>query len=414
MPRAMQYKKGSIIYFEGDSDERIYILQKGAVFLKKVDIETGITTNEQVQVGEFFGVKSALGKFKRDETASVAVDSQCVVLSVAEFEQLFGSNKAVILKMLRVFSRQLRDIHKKIDSILHSKSEFDQPTGMQLVAQSFFNEQEYKSCCDVCAKFFARFPQASNVNQMKQLYLNSKKMADAIAAKHKNDIITSASGSASGALKQFSLPAFNRFAKTFEPGSVIISEFEPGDCFYLIQSGTVQLVKCVNGQKKNLDILQPGEFFGEMAILENTPRSATCVAEDRVEVLEFNKQNFEILIMGNPQLAIILIKLFCKRIYDQNRRLKTLVIKDAQARIGDVFLMIDEMNPPTNPNDVSRKLPLTINDISHWSGLPIEDVKEEVNRFIEKRKIEVFENYIVIKNIVDLQRYVDQRKEVRI
>ena len=46
-----------------------------------------------------------------------------------------------------------------------------------------------------------------------------------------------------------------------------------GDCFYLIQSGRVQLVKCVNGAKKNLDILKPGEFFGEMAILENKARS---------------------------------------------------------------------------------------------------------------------------------------------
>ena len=59
------------------------------------------------------------------------------------------------------------------------------------------------------------------------------------------------------AFKHFSLPAFSRFAKQFEPGSVIISEYEPGDCFYLIQSGQVQLVKCVNGAKKNLDILMP-------------------------------------------------------------------------------------------------------------------------------------------------------------
>ena len=67
-----------------------------------------------------------------------------------------------------------------------------------------------------------------------------------------------------GALKQFSLPAFNRFAKKYEPEEVIISEFEPGNSFYLIQSGEVQLVKCVNGTKKNLDILKPGEFFGKL------------------------------------------------------------------------------------------------------------------------------------------------------
>lgn len=410
MPKAIQYRTGSIIYFEGDNDDRIFILQKGTVVLKSTDIETGAPINETIAIGEFFGVKSAFGHFPREETVSVMSDAQCVALTVPEFEHLFGGNKAVILKMLKVFSNQLRNIHKKIDSILDNKVEIDQTTGMQLVAQSFFQEKEYKTCCDVCAKFFARFPQAPNVNSMKQLYLNSKKLADLSASKNVEDssYSTSAATVTSSALKQFSLPAFSRFAKKFEPGSVIISEFEPGDCFYLIQSGTVQLIKCINGTKKNLDILMPGEFFGEMAILENTPRSATCIATDKVEVLEFNKQNFELLIMGNPQLAIILIKLFCKRIYDQNRRLKTLVIKDLQARIGDVFLMIDEMNPQLDSSSDSRKLPLTIQDVSHWAGVPIEVATEEINKFVEKRKIEVFDNYIIVKNIVDMRRFVDQ------
>ena len=110
-----------------------------------------------------------------------------------------------------------------------------------------------------------------------------------------------------------------RSTKKYSSGQVIISEFEPGESFYLIQKGTVQLVKCVNGQNKNLDILKPGEFFGEMAILDNSPRSATCLAVGNVQCLEFNKSNFELLITGNPQIALNILKLFCKRIYDQKR-----------------------------------------------------------------------------------------------
>ena len=216
-----------------------------------------------------------------------------------------------------------------------------------------------------------------------------------------------------GAMKQFSLPAFSRFAKTFNPGDVIISEYEPGDCFYLIQSGQVQLVKCVNGVKKNLDILMPSEFFGEMAILENSPRSATCVAIDTVEVLEFNKENFEILITGNPQIALILLKLFCKRIYDQKRRFKILVMPDTQARIADVFLMFDEMNPTPNHADRTRKFNITVQDLSHWAGLPVETVRDELNKFVEKRRIEIYDTSIVVNNIVDMKRMVDQKSMMR-
>lgn len=415
MPKTMQYTKGSIIYFSGDRDERIFILQKGYVLLTSIDIETGSSVVEHIKEGEFFGVKSAFGRFPREETATVLTDSVTVSMTTSEFEQLFSNNKAVILKMLKVFSKQLRNIHKKTESILNSHEEISQFAGMQSVAQSFYDDNQYKSCCDVCIKFLKRFPTASNANQVKQIYLASQKRLDLQQNREKilqekDDFVSPA---ISNGLKQFSLPAFSRFAKTFEAGSVIISEYEPGDCFYLIQSGRVQLVKCVNDKKKNLDILMPGEFFGEMAILENSPRSATCVAIDKVEVLEFNKQNFELLITGNPQIAIILIKLFCKRIYDQKRRFKTLVITDPQARIGDVFLMFDEMNPCPNPNERTRRFNLTMQDISHWTGLPINQVKEEMNKFVEKHKIEIFTSHIIVNNIIDMKRFVDSRCQQR-
>ena len=69
MPKVIQYTKGSIAYFEGDQDDRIFILQKGLIILTSIDQETGHTSTEQVKPGEFFGVKSALGHFPREETA---------------------------------------------------------------------------------------------------------------------------------------------------------------------------------------------------------------------------------------------------------------------------------------------------------------------------------------------------------
>ena len=415
MPKTMQYTKGSIIYFAGDRDERIFILQKGSILLTSIDIETGANVVEHIREGEFFGVKSAFGHFPREETATVLTDSVTLAMSLSEFEQLFSTNKSVIIKMLKVFSKQLRNIHKKTESILNSHEEINPLLGMQSVAQCFYEDNQNRACSDVCIKFFTRYPNAPNTNNMKQLYLAAKKRMEIqksvpVVQAYTNDYISTPVASG---LKQFSLPAFARFAKTFEPGSVIISEYEPGDCFYLIQSGRVQLVKCVNGKKKNLDSLMPGEFFGEMAILENTPRSATCVAIDKVEVLEFNKQNFEILITGNPQIAMILIKLFCKRIYDQKRRFKTLVISDPQARIGDVFLMFDEMNPCPNPNERSRRFNLTIQDVAHWAGLPIGQVKDEMSKFVEKHKIEIFTNYMIVNNISDMKRFVDSRCQQR-
>ena len=403
MPKKIAFAKGSIIYFEEDKDDRIFILQKGLVVLSSTDVETKEPVTEYAREGEFFGVKSAFGRFPREETATVVADSQVIAMSVAEFEQLFSSNKQIIMKMLRVFSNQLRAVHKKSEQILGRGEGVNPQSGMISVAQCFYDDEQYRSCCDICLKFLKLYPNSDEKDTIVKLYAEAKKRLDKLLAKvarqGSGDQIVVPTGSSG-----FYLPGFERFVKTFERDSVIISEYEPGETFYLIQSGSIQLVKCVNGVRKNLDILQPGEFFGEMAILENSPRSATCVAIDKVEVLEFNKANFEALITGKPQMALILLKLFCKRIYDQKRRLKILLVSDPQARLASVFLMFDEMQPASSSLDKSRRFNLTISDLSHWSGLPGDVVRDEVNKFVEKRRIEVYDNYIIVNNIIDMKR----------
>jgi len=408
MPKAMQYTKGSIIYFEGDHDERIFIMQTGSVLLTSTDIESEQPVAEQVKSGEFFGVKSAFGHFAREETATALVPTVAVALSIQEFEGLIGKNKALIMKMLRVFSNQLRQIHRKTESILNNITE-DNQTGMLVVAKSFTDDERYRSACDVYLKYLKRYPNAGNKEEVAKLYADAKMRAERASAHARGKEAPETSDADEASLKIFSLPAFERFAKQYEPGEVIISEYEPGDSFYLIQSGKVQLVKCVNGNSKNLDILKPGEFFGEMAILDNSPRSATCMAIGHVKCLEFNKENFELLITGNPQIALVLLKLFCKRIYDQKRRFRILCIKDLQARVADVFLMLDEMNPPSNPVEKARKFYVSMSDIAHWAGLSLEVTKDEINKLVEKRKIEVYDGYIIVTNILDIKRMYDTR-----
>jgi len=204
--------------------------------------------------------------------------------------------------------------------------------------------------------------------------------------------------------------AFSRFAKIFPKGSVIFSEFEPGDCFYLIQSGRVQLIKIVNGFEKNLDILQPSEIFGEMAILENSPRSATAIAYDDVKALEFNKANFEVLMMGNPAIAMKLLKTFVKRIFAQKRRFMVLTVPDKLARIGDVFLMLDETQPTLDRTTEMRTFTTTIDEIARWAGLPSEQVEDELRRYLDQGKMELFDDRVVVKNITELSRFVNARR----
>jgi CRP/FNR family transcriptional regulator, cyclic AMP receptor protein len=207
------------------------------------------------------------------------------------------------------------------------------------------------------------------------------------------------------------LAAFSRFARIFQKGEIIFSEFEPGDAFYLIQSGRVQLVKVIGDIEKTLDILQPSEMFGEMAILEDSPRSATAIALDQVKVLEFNRANFEVLMMGNPQIALKLLKLFTKRIYDQKRRFMILTLEDPQAKIADVFLMLDETQPPADRDSEKREFKTTVDDIAHWAGMSGDQARDIINHFVTQRRVELFQDKIVVKNVNDFMRFVNSRRK---
>ena len=207
------------------------------------------------------------------------------------------------------------------------------------------------------------------------------------------------------------MSAFGRFTRTFQAGEMIFSEFEPGDTFYLIQSGRVELQKIIGDIERTLDILQPSEMFGEMAILENSPRSATAIALDTVKVLEFNSQNFEILMLGNPQIALKLLRMFTKRIYDSKRRFMILTLEEPQAKIADVFLMLDENMTDIDKTSDSREFKTSVDDVAHWAGMSVSETRDIITHFTNQRRMEMYPDRLVVKNINDFMRFVNSRRK---
>jgi CRP-like cAMP-binding protein len=117
MPKPMYFKPGMTVYIEGDTSENVYILQNGQINLIYADVETGKIRQDVLQQGEFFGVKSAMGKYPREETANVIRDSMVIAFTVAEFEAVALKNPRLIIQMLKVYSTQLRKISKLMSAL---------------------------------------------------------------------------------------------------------------------------------------------------------------------------------------------------------------------------------------------------------------------------------------------------------
>ena len=137
------YKSGSVVYFEGDKSEYIYILKAGKVLLTYLKPETGEEVKEHIKPGEFFGVKSALGRYPREETAQTLTDVIVLVLTLADFETIVLGNIAVVKKMLSVFSNQLRRIGKAQREVLGETNVVNPEAELFKIGEYYFRTQKY-------------------------------------------------------------------------------------------------------------------------------------------------------------------------------------------------------------------------------------------------------------------------------
>jgi len=158
MPKAVPYRSGSVIYFQGDLNDKIFILQGGKVSLKYTDIETGQDVHELIQTGEFFGVKSALGKYPREENAQVLQDSTVLVFTVPEFEQFSMANTRIIMKMLKVFSNQLRRVHKQVETLLEKDESVIPEFGLFRTGEYYLKTRQYQQAKYVFSRYLTYYP----------------------------------------------------------------------------------------------------------------------------------------------------------------------------------------------------------------------------------------------------------------
>jgi CRP-like cAMP-binding protein len=209
---------------------------------------------------------------------------------------------------------------------------------------------------------------------------------------------------------QLDNPIFDKFTVEFEPNELIFCEFEPGNEFYVIQTGRIKIVKIINNNEKTLDVLKPGDIFGEMAVLEEEPRSASAIAMEKSRLLKFHRDNFDALLQGNPQIAYRLLVIFSKRIYDAKRRLMILLLEEPQLKVMDVLNMLSEEDPHLDLGGPVI-LHVTIQEVANWAGMQINEVQKILTHFNQLGKIELFNDKIHVKNIRDFMRVVNSRRK---
>lgn len=115
--------------------------------------------------------------------------------------------------------------------------------------------------------------------------------------------------------------------KKFKDGDIVFKEKSIGKEMYVILSGKVKITKEKSGKEATIAALEEGDFFGEMALFDNSPRSATAIALGDVRVLEIDQKSFLKKISKDPSLAFRMLKKMSQRIRETDERVLACITK---------------------------------------------------------------------------------------
>jgi CRP-like cAMP-binding protein len=126
-------------------------------------------------------------------------------------------------------------------------------------------------------------------------------------------------------------------SKRFSAGTVIFEEHEPGNRMFVIRRGRVRIFRKVHDHEIVLATLGPGEFFGEMALLEKLPRSASAQTVEDSLLIEVDQKTFELMIRKNAEIAVRIMRKLAARVRELDRRLQNVLVDSGVGRAVEVL-----------------------------------------------------------------------------
>lgn len=179
--------------------------------------------------------------------------------------------------------------------------------------------------------------------------------------------------------------ALVRFARDYPAGTVLFEEGQPGDFMYVVQRGEIEIRRQVGDGERVLAVLRDGEFFGEMAILNGRPRSATAVVRSDATLLVIEGLTFEAMLRARPEIALRIIKSLATRLESANQHVELLLLPTPDHRVVQCLRHLAEEQMARigggGPGPGTAILvPQPLAAIAARAGLPAAEVTEVIAR----------------------------------
>jgi CRP-like cAMP-binding protein len=379
----VNFTANSYIIVEGKRNaDRFFIIRSGKVRLSK---EVQIVAEEQGDTlgpGDFFGVVSTMSGHSHIETAQAITDVTLISVHKEQFSQLIQGNAPVAMKIIMQFSRRMRYLDEALTRLTLKNNAAEDPSHIYNVGEYYVKHNQYDQAFYAYQKYVKCCPKDENVE-------NAIERMKKIAPYVKN-------------LQQAPKPG--EMLRSFTKAQIVFCEGEPGDELFIIQKGSVKIIKITDNNEILLAVLKQGDIFGEMALLESKPRAAGAVAYEDCQLMAVNRENFQQMIKTQPQLIARLTTLLSERIWLIYRQLANTRISDPLGRMFDMLqIQIDKKKVDIN-NLTNYSFDFGLKELGNMVGLSQGDAAIYGKKLMENRVFQIMNEKLYIKDIKEIPR----------
>lgn len=194
--------------------------------------------------------------------------------------------------------------------------------------------------------------------------------------------------------------------RKFAKGEVIFTEDTSGDCLYIVLSGRVKIYAQSGQKKKTLAYLERGEHFGEMALLDLEPRSASSEALDDCELLVIKKSDFRTLLAKDPGISLQIMRTLSHRLRLANKEIESLTFENVLGRVASVLLELCSKYGESTAQGTRIRTPMSHQDLAELAGTGREVVSRTLNRFRRLSCISYDNHHLIISNAKKLREFI--------
>jgi len=187
------------------------------------------------------------------------------------------------------------------------------------------------------------------------------------------------------------------FTVEFDSGEFVFQEGDLGTDMFILQEGRVEILKEIQGESKQLAILEKGDFFGEMALLEDRPRTAAARALEPLKLVMINGSTFDQMLRNNPEIAVRMMRKLSRRLRETDG-----MLREALGKVADQPVVEMPSAPAAKGHPSGERL------VEPTSGIEF-PLSSEADTLIGRRDPVTGINPAIDLTPVDSQRSISRR-----